>query len=68
MVNYQNAEPTLNANGIDINQDFFTLNSSQVHALLEIAKIQGYRQPKNANGSKARYYYQALQRNYNKTK
>jgi hypothetical protein len=64
MVDYQNASPALNQAGIDINQDFFTLTFSQIEVLLELARIQGYRRPVNANGSKARYYFHALQRNY----
>jgi hypothetical protein len=66
MVDYQNASNALNAAGIDINQDFFTLRSGQIEALLELAKIQSYRRPAYANGSKARYYFHALQRSYKK--
>lgn len=43
-------------------QDFYTLNSSQVEALLEYADELGYRKPKNANGSRARYFYAYVQR------
>lgn len=50
----------LKACGVPIGADFFTLSSSQVCALLEYAK--GYRKPKNANGSKGRYWHAKLQR------
>jgi len=62
MVNYQNASLALNSAGIDLASDFFTLSFCQVSALVDLAKIQGYRKPKNANGSTARYYFAALQR------
>jgi hypothetical protein len=66
-VHYASVSGMLNSVGIDISQDFFTLNSSQVSSLIEMAKIQGYYKPKNANGSRARYYFAALQRDYRKT-
>lgn len=66
-VHYASVAEKLVDCGISINQDFFTLSSSQVLELVEMAKMQGYRQPKNANGSRARYYFAALQRDYNKS-
>ena len=42
--------------------DFHRLDSTQVEALIERAKAWKYRQPKNANGSKARYFHAMLQR------
>lgn len=66
MVDYQNAAGALNAAGIDIRADFFTLRASQVEVLCDLAKIQGYRHPRCANGSKTRYYFAALQRKYYK--
>lgn len=45
-----------------VDQDFFTLSTSQVEQLLEEADRVHYRQPKNANGSRARYFYAKLQR------
>lgn len=50
--------------GIDINADFYTLSFSQIEILLECAKQDNYRRPTNANGSKARYYFAAVQREY----
>ena len=65
-VSYSLVAGTLNAEGISIHADFFTLRSSQVEILCVLAKLQGYKHPKNANGSKARYYFAALQRSYKK--
>lgn len=48
--------------GAKVNQDFFTLSSSQVEIVLERAKAFKYRHPKNANGSKARYFYAFVSR------
>lgn len=66
-VNYREVLQYLDANGIDIEQDFFTLSFFQVLILIEMAKMQRYYKPKNANGSRARYYFAALQRDYRKT-
>lgn len=45
-----------------IGQDFDTLQASQVDALLAEADIRRYQKPKNANGSRGRYFYQLIQR------
>lgn len=42
--------------------DFFVLSSSQVSELLEYADLWRYRKPKNANGSRGRYFYAYLLR------
>lgn len=42
--------------------DFHTLGASTVDLLLEEARQYGYRKPRNANGSKARYWYAYLLR------
>lgn len=52
----------LEACGIEIGTDYFTLRSSQVTALIEWANRDKYRKPKNANGSRGRYYHDMLQR------
>lgn len=44
------------------NGDYHTLTSEQVEAVLWAAKECGYRKPKNANGSRARYFFYAVQR------
>jgi hypothetical protein len=66
MVNYNKAEPTLNSVGINLDDDFHGLSSTQIETLLPLAKIQKYKAPKNANGSTARYFFYALKRNKNK--
>lgn len=43
-------------------QDFHTLSTDQVEQVLVMADQAKYRKPKNANGSRARYFYQRLQR------
>lgn len=65
-VNYTAVSGQLNTSGIDITADFHTLHSSQVRMLGYLAKTQGYRMPKDANGSLARYYFAALVRQYNR--
>jgi len=53
--------------GINVKaDDFHALRSEQVEGLLHWAKAYGYRKPKNANGSKARYFFAMLQRYANK--
>lgn len=42
--------------------DFHALRSSQVDDLLKAADHYGYRKPKNANGSRGRYFYSFVQR------
>lgn len=42
--------------------DFDTLSSSKVSELLEVADAVKYRKPKNANGSRGRYFFARLQR------
>lgn len=48
--------------GLDIRQDFHTLDSDAVDLLLAWAKATRYRKPRNANGSLARYFWANLQR------
>ena len=45
-----------------VGQDFYTLSSSQVDAVLAEADRVRYRQPRNANGSRARYFFERMQR------
>lgn len=53
--------------GVDVKgDDFHALRSEQVEGILHWAKAYGYRKPKNANGSKARYFFYILQRYANK--
>jgi len=47
---------------INVAQDFFTLSSAQVECLLDHADTHKYRKPKNANGSRGRYFHAYVQR------
>lgn len=65
-IRYDLAEPHLNKAGISLTADFHTLTSSQVEVLVDLAKALNYRKPKNANGSTARYCFDALRRQHNR--
>lgn len=61
--NAQGIAHRLQSEGIDLYEgDFFALSQSQVEALLAEADRIGYRRPKNANGSRGRYFFAAVQR------
>jgi hypothetical protein len=62
MINVSSALQAFNSAGIDPRADFHALSSSQVEVILEQARYSGYRKPKNANGSRARYFFYAVQR------
>lgn len=47
---------------IQLRKDFCTLSSSEVGRVLEAADAWKYRKPKNANGSRGRYFYALLNR------
>ena len=49
---------------IPIEFDFHTLRSSVVERILMAADADGYRKPKNANGSRARCYFEAIKRKH----
>lgn len=57
-----NARETLRACGIALEADFHTLSASQVDKLLIEADRVRYRKPRAANGSRARYFHDLLQR------
>jgi hypothetical protein len=57
-----NARVTLQMLNIDLGRDFHTLSGTQVDALLVEADRVRYRRPVNANGSRARYFHELLQR------
>jgi hypothetical protein len=57
-----NARATLSLLNIAIGQDFHTLSSSAVDALLAEADRVRYQKPAGANGSRARYFHDRLQR------
>lgn len=62
--NFDYAMLNLSSIGIDINQDFHSIPMSLQNELSDLAKYCGYRLPKNANGSTARYFWAALQRKH----
>jgi hypothetical protein len=51
------ARAILTAAGCDLETDFHALNSSKVDALRVQADARRYRRPKNANGSRLRYFH-----------
>lgn len=56
------ARATLAACDVPINAEFHALSSWQVELLIVAADSEKYRLPKDANGSRARYYHERLQR------
>lgn len=53
---------TLEWCGINRGADFHTLSSDQVDMLIRAADQDRYRKPPRANGSRARYFHDLLQR------
>lgn len=52
---------------IDVkNADFHALSSAQVQVLLDVANEWKYREPKRANGTRARCFFYMLQRHANR--
>lgn len=56
------AKATLAWCGIEVGSDFHTLRTSHIEALLKCADEVRYQRPRNANGSRARYFHDMLQR------
>lgn len=56
------ARAVLAACSIAVGQNFYTLRSSQVEALLEHADRDKYQKPRSANASRGRYYHERMQR------
>jgi hypothetical protein len=56
------AKQLLKARGIDFKKDYFALRGSEVEIVLDVAKAAGYRKSKSAPGSKARMFYEYLDR------
>lgn len=48
--------------GFPLDVDFHTLDSIMVARVIAAADSRGYRKPKSANGSRARYFYAYLRR------
>jgi len=51
-----------NMRQLDLSRDFHTLTTAEVEVVLALADEQHYHRPKNANGSRARYFWAKLQR------
>jgi hypothetical protein len=62
MMDSSDAHDILQRAGVARGANFHTLNSSQVEALLVEADRVKYRKPKNANGSRGRYFHDYVQR------
>jgi len=60
--NRHNARQILFLCHCPIGEDFHRLSTSQVEALLAEADKLKYRKPSNANGSRARYFHDLMQR------
>ena len=52
----------LKSRGVDMKADFFALRSDAVREILAVADLAKYKLPKNANGSRARYFHARLER------
>ena len=59
---FYEARRILAAISCDLNADYHTLDSNQVHRVVMEARQYGYRKPKNANGSLGRYFFSYVQR------
>ena len=59
---FYEARNIMAAIGCELNADYHTLDSNQVNRVLMEARQYGYRKPKNANGSTARYFFAFVQR------
>ena len=64
MKDYTQAYNQLSNDGIKFSNDFFQLSSSSQGIIHDTAKNFGYRKPKDANGSLARYFFALLKRRY----
>lgn len=62
MLTRTDANDILQRAGVPVGADFHTLISSQVEAIVYEAGRAKYRKPKNANGSRGRYFHDYLQR------
>lgn len=56
------ARDTLKACRIHLGADFYVLSIAQVERLLDEADRVRYRKPPHANGSRARYFHDLMQR------
>lgn len=59
---YFEARNLASSYGIPLYRDFHTLDSDTVDKVLRAADFRKYRKPRNANGSRARCFYEYLNR------
>lgn len=59
---YDRAKRLIAAYRIPVGRDFHALPSSDVDSVIRAANEYRYRAPRNANGSRARYFHAYLQR------
>lgn len=62
MIDRSTAHDILQRAQVPIGANYYALTSSQVDRLLLEADARKYRKPKNANGSRSRYFHEYLQR------
>jgi hypothetical protein len=62
MLGMYEARGILAAIGCEVNADFHALDSNQVARTLMEADQRKYKAPRNANGSRARYFFAYVQR------
>lgn len=56
--NKGDARQQLSNHGVPLNQDYHTLDIDTVERIIVAADKHGYRKSKNANGSRARMFYE----------
>jgi len=56
------ARSLLKSRGVKMGVDFYGLNMDAKREILAVADLAKYKLPKNANGSRARYFYERLER------
>jgi len=62
MRNYKEIRARLQTKGVNFDADFHAHGSALVCAILDEANNSCYREPKNANGSRARYFFYLIKR------
>jgi hypothetical protein len=56
----EDARNLLRHRGVSLKDSFYTLSASKVTDILDVADKMHYQKPKNANGSRARYFFAYL--------
>lgn len=60
-VSKEEARNILRHKGISFKDNFHTLSPSKVSDIVDVADMMHYRKPKNASGSRGRYFFAYLQ-------